>query len=89
MHDLNKAPGTTVERLCELLADRAAFGLDAAAERELADLLRDHPAEDAEAYDRIESSEVAEPLLLEPFGWPIFAISKSWLNFAAAMMLPT
>ncbi len=56
MHDLNKAPGTTVERLCELLADRAAFGLDAAAERELADLLRDHPAEDAEAYDRIAAA---------------------------------
>ncbi len=28
-----------------------------------------------EAYDRIESSEVAEPLLLEPFGWPIFAVN--------------
>lgn len=28
-----------------------------------------------EAYDRIEASDVAEPVLLEPFGWPIFAIN--------------
>ena len=55
MHDLNKAP-EAAERLRELLADRAAFGLDAATERELPDLLRDHPAEDAEAYDRIAAA---------------------------------
>jgi len=56
MHDLNKASGPAAERLRELLADRAAFGLDAATERELADLLRDHPAEDAETYDRIAAA---------------------------------
>ena len=28
-----------------------------------------------EAYDRIEGSDVAEPLLLEPFGWPMFAVN--------------
>ena len=28
-----------------------------------------------EAYDRIAKSEVAEPVLLEPFGWPIFAVN--------------
>jgi len=56
MYDLNKAPGGTAERLRELLADRAAFGLDAVTERELADLLRDHPGEDAEAYDRIAAA---------------------------------
>lgn len=28
-----------------------------------------------EAYDRINGSDVAEPVLLEPFGWPIFAIN--------------
>ena len=28
-----------------------------------------------EAFDRIEASDVAEPVLLEPFGWPIFAIN--------------
>lgn len=28
-----------------------------------------------EAYDRIEASDVAEPVLLEPFGWPIFALN--------------
>jgi hypothetical protein len=56
MHDLNKALEAAAERLRELLADRAAFGLDAATERELADLLRDHPAEDAEAFDRIAAA---------------------------------
>lgn len=56
MHDLNKASVPAPDRLRELLADRAAFGLDAATERELADLLRDHPAEDAEAYDRIAAA---------------------------------
>jgi len=28
-----------------------------------------------ESYDRLESSDVAEPLLLEPFGWPLFAMN--------------
>ncbi|WP_102108977.1 ABC transporter substrate-binding protein [Oceaniglobus roseus] len=28
-----------------------------------------------EAYDRIAQSDAAEPVLLEPFGWPIFAIN--------------
>lgn len=28
-----------------------------------------------EAYDRIEASDVADPVLLEPFGWPIFAVN--------------
>lgn len=56
MHDLNKAPEEAAARLRELLADRAAFGLDAAAEHELADLLRDHPTEDAEAFDRIAAA---------------------------------
>ena len=28
-----------------------------------------------EAYDRINSSENVEPMLLEPFGWPVFAIN--------------
>ncbi|TNY33327.1 ABC transporter substrate-binding protein [Pelagovum pacificum] len=28
-----------------------------------------------EAYDRIESSDTAEPVLLEPFGWPVFAVN--------------
>ena len=28
-----------------------------------------------EAYDRIEESDVAEPLLLSPFGWPVWAIN--------------
>ncbi len=29
----------------------------------------------AESYARIEASDVADPLLLRPFGWPIFAIN--------------
>lgn len=29
----------------------------------------------AESYDRIAESSAAEPLLLEPFGWPVFAIN--------------
>lgn len=29
----------------------------------------------AESYARIEESDVADPLLLEPFGWPVFAIN--------------
>ncbi|WOI57848.1 ABC transporter substrate-binding protein [Palleronia sp. LCG004] len=28
-----------------------------------------------EAYDRIDGSETAEPVLLEPFGWPVFAVN--------------
>jgi peptide/nickel transport system substrate-binding protein len=28
-----------------------------------------------EAYDRIAASDVAEPVLLEPFGWPVFAVN--------------
>lgn len=56
MHDLNRALEPAAERLRELLADRAAFGLDDAAEHELAELLRHHPAEDAEAYDRIAAA---------------------------------
>lgn len=28
-----------------------------------------------EAFDRIEASETAEPVLLDPFGWPIFAVN--------------
>ncbi len=28
-----------------------------------------------EAFDRIEESDAAEPVLLEPFGWPIFAVN--------------
>ena len=56
MHEVNREPGPTTERLRELLADRALFGLDAAEERELAGLLRDHPAEDADALDRIAAA---------------------------------
>ncbi|MCR8726100.1 ABC transporter substrate-binding protein [Frigidibacter sp. ROC022] len=29
----------------------------------------------AESYDRIAASDVAEPLLLQPFGWPVWAIN--------------
>lgn len=28
-----------------------------------------------EAFDRIEASDIAQPVLLEPFGWPMFAIN--------------
>lgn len=30
-----------------------------------------------ESIGRVEESEVAEPLLLEPFGWPVFAINHN------------
>jgi anti-sigma-K factor RskA len=56
MHEVNREPVPTMDRLRELLADRALFGLDAAEERELAGLLRDHPAEDADALDRIAAA---------------------------------
>jgi hypothetical protein len=56
MHEVNGEPVPTTDRLRELLADRAVFGLDAAEERELAGLLRDHPAEDADALDRIAAA---------------------------------
>jgi hypothetical protein len=56
MREVNREPGPTTDRLRELLADRAVFGLDAAEERELAGLLRDHPAEDADALDRIAAA---------------------------------
>ncbi|SIT07688.1 ABC transporter substrate-binding protein [Paracoccus saliphilus] len=29
----------------------------------------------AESYDRLDSSDVADPMLLQPFGWPVFAIN--------------
>ncbi|RYH06307.1 ABC transporter substrate-binding protein [Tropicimonas sp. IMCC6043] len=29
----------------------------------------------AESYQRLEESDVADPMLLKPFGWPIFAIN--------------
>ena len=44
------------DRLLDLLADRAVFGLDGPEERELAALLRDHPAGDAEAFERIAAA---------------------------------
>jgi len=44
------------ERLLELLADRAVFGLEAVEEAELAGLLRDHPGIDAEDLDRIAAA---------------------------------
>jgi anti-sigma-K factor RskA len=56
MHEVNREPVPTTDRLRQLLADRAVFGLDAAEERELAGLLRDHPAEDADALDRIAAA---------------------------------
>jgi hypothetical protein len=56
MHEVNGQPGPTTDRLRELLADRAVFGLDAAEERELAALLGDHPTEDADALDRIAAA---------------------------------
>ncbi|TYC64298.1 ABC transporter substrate-binding protein [Rhodobacterales bacterium] len=28
-----------------------------------------------ETYDRLAASDVAEPVLLEPFGWPVFAVN--------------
>ncbi|TCT44455.1 ABC transporter substrate-binding protein [Martelella mediterranea] len=30
-----------------------------------------------ESYDRLEASDVAEPLMLEPFGWPVFAMNRN------------
>lgn len=56
MHDGNRAPQPAAERLRDLLADRAVFGLDATEERELAGLLRDHPAEDVDALDRVAAA---------------------------------
>lgn len=48
------APGR--ERLLELLADRAVFGLDVAEEAELADLLTVHPAADIDGLDRLAAA---------------------------------
>lgn len=31
----------------------------------------------SESYDRLESSDAAEPMLLEHFGWPVFAINHN------------
>lgn len=56
MHDDNRPPQPAAERLRDLLADRALFGLDAAEERELAGLLRDHPSEDVDALDRVAAA---------------------------------
>lgn len=51
----------TDDRLLDLLADKALFGLDAAEERELADLLGGGAAADREQFDRL-AAEAAVPL---------------------------
>lgn len=40
-------------RLRVLLAQRAVFGLDDSEQRELSSLLKRHPQEDAEAFERV------------------------------------
>ena len=60
MHDTPRASGK--DRLLELLADRALFGLDAAEEREVASLLREHPDVDAAGLERLAANEVADGL---------------------------
>ena len=54
MHDTPRASGK--DRLLELLADRALFGLDAAEEREVASLLREHPDVDAAGLERLAAA---------------------------------
>lgn len=56
MHDGDRNAAAGRERLLELLADRAVFGLEPAEEAELAGLLRDHPAADVESLDRVAAS---------------------------------
>lgn len=56
MHDGDHTGAAGRERLLELLADRAVFGLEAAEEAELAGLLRDHPGIDAEGLDRVAAA---------------------------------
>lgn len=56
MHDGERNAAAGRERLLELLAERAVFGLDPAEEAELAGLLRDHPAADVEGLDRVAAS---------------------------------
>ncbi|MFM8985779.1 MAG: anti-sigma factor domain-containing protein [Planctomycetia bacterium] len=53
------APGR--ERLLELLADRAVFGLDAAEEAELASLLANHSAVDVDGLDRLAATVAVAP----------------------------
>jgi hypothetical protein len=58
-HDVQDSAGHAApgrERLLELLADRAVFGLDAAEEAELAALLADHPATDPDGLDRLAAT---------------------------------
>ncbi len=56
MHDGERVDAAGRERLFELLADRAVFGLEAAEEAELAGLLRDHPGTDVESLDRVAAA---------------------------------
>jgi hypothetical protein len=56
MHDGDRTGAAAHERLLELLADRAVFGLEDAEEAELAGLLRDHPGTDVESLDRLAAT---------------------------------
>lgn len=56
MRDDEQRHGSANERLLDLLADRAVFGLDGPEEEELAALLRDRPAPDAEPLERLAAA---------------------------------
>jgi hypothetical protein len=50
---MTRSPSAAEQRLLELLADRALFGLEPAEERELEALLAGHPNRDPDALDRL------------------------------------
>ena len=53
---MTQAPSAAEQRLLELLADRALFGLEPAQEREFESLLAAHPNRDPDAVDRLAAA---------------------------------
>jgi anti-sigma-K factor RskA len=56
---MTEASSTPEQRVLELLADRAVFGLEPAEERELEALLATHPSRDPDALDRLAAAVAA------------------------------
>ena len=53
---MTDASSAAEQRLLDLLADRAVFGLEPAEEQELAALLAAHPNRDPDALDRLAAA---------------------------------
>lgn len=64
------------ERILELLADRAVFGLSAAEHAELETLLAAHPVADPEAFDRIAADLARASVPADPEPMPAHVLAR-------------